>query len=120
MLIGPADGRTRIKPKSVDKQWVAFSWESHGPTLELVFRPRFYQKHKELEHFKPWTYKVWKGPLTGYCTWWAYRNGFSQKTLDAVVDVFAEKKLRDFGYRYIQLDDCYQMGNGNSPEGWLT
>ena len=58
--------------------------------------------------------------LTGYCTWWAYRNGFSQTTLDAVVDVFVEKHLPDFGYEYIQLDDCCQIGNGNSPRGWLT
>ena len=120
VLIGPADGRTRIKPKRVEKQRIAFSWASHGTALDLVFRPRFYQKHKELKHFTPWTYKVWKGPLTGYCTWWAYRNGFSQTTLDAVVDVFVEKRLPDFGYHYIQLDDCYQIGNGNSPRGWLT
>jgi len=120
VLIGPADGATRITPTLQDNQQRAFTWESRGADLELVFRPRFYQKHKEIEHFTPWTYSVWKGSLTGYCTWWAYRNGFSQTTLDAVVDVFVDKHLPDFGYCYIQLDDCYQIGNGNSPRGWLT
>ena len=120
VLIGPADGGTRIQPKLVEERRITFSWESRGTGLELIFRPRFYQKHKEIEHFTPWTYRVWKGTLTGYCTWWAYRNGFSQTTLDEVVDVFVEKHLPDFGYRYIQLDDCYQIGNGNSPRGWLT
>jgi len=120
VLTGPADGATRIQPKVANKQGITFAWESRGAAVELVFRPRFYQKHRELANFEPWTYQVWKGPVTGYCTWWAYRGGFSQTTLDAMVDVFVEKHLPDFGYHYMQLDDCYQIGNGNSPRGWLT
>ena len=120
VLIGPADGGTQIRPKGVKDKQITFTWESRGSTLEIIFRPRFYQKHKLLKHFKPWTYKIWKGSLSGYCTWWAYRNGFSQTTMDAVVDTFVEKNLPDFGYDYMQLDDCYQIGNGNSPRGWLT
>ena len=103
-----------------NKQPNTFTWESRGAAIELVFRPRFYQKHKELAYFEPWTYQVWKAPVTGYCTWWAYKDGFSQKTLDAVVDVFVEKHLPDFGYKYIQLDDAYQTGWGGCPQNWLT
>jgi len=120
VLVGPADGQTHIKPIQQEKQQRLFSWENRGPSLELVFRPRFYQKHKELKHFTPWTYKVWEGSLTGYCTWWAYKTGFTQQTLDALVDVFTEKHLPDFGYHYIQFDNCYQQGNGSSPENWLN
>ncbi|MCX6998040.1 MAG: alpha-galactosidase [Kiritimatiellaeota bacterium] len=137
MLEGPADGATRILPKGAEGQGIAFTWESRSSTtstssgqasseqagqvsLELVFRPRFYQKHKELPCFEPWTYRVWKEPVTGYCTWWAYRDGFNQKTLDKLVDVFVEKKLPDFGYLYIQLDDAYQTGWGGCPQNWLT
>ena len=120
VLIGPADGQTQIMPKLKEKVRIAFSWESRGSSLELVFRPLFYQKHKMLEHFKPWTYKAWNGSLTGYCTWWAYKTGFTQKTLDALLDVFTEKHLPDFGYTYMQFDNCYQLGNGSSPENWLT
>ncbi len=154
VLVGPADGMTRIEPGSsnkdraetsadasrsvgvpptsssngtpdpervkFDKKSIAFTWESRGTALELVFRPRFYQKHKELKDFEPWTYQVWKAPVTGYCTWWAYRDGFSQKTLDEVVDVFVEKRLPDFGYQYVQLDDAYQTGWGGCPQNWLT
>jgi len=118
VLIGPADGQTRIQPTRDEKQQRVFSWESRGTSIELVFRPRFYQKHKMLEHFKPWTYKPWKGSVTGYCTWWAYKAGFDQKTLDEIVDVFSAKNLPDFGYRYVQFDNCYQTGGG-SPEGFL-
>jgi hypothetical protein len=120
VLVGPADGATRIQPEREEKQRITFTWESRGASLELVFRPRFYQKHKDIAHFEPWTYKAWKGSMTGYCTWWAYRGDFSQTTLDQIVDVFAEKKLADFGYRYIQLDDAYQIGNGSCPQNWLT
>ena len=141
MLAGPADGATTLQPDSrsvgvpptssangtsdavrgqSDRQTIAFSWESRSAAVELVFRPRFYQKHKELAYFEPWTYQVWKGPVTGYCTWWAYRDGFNQKTLDEVVDVFVRKHLPDFGYKYIQLDDAYQTGWGGCPQNWLT
>lgn len=118
VLIGPPDGQTHIKPKLKEKERITFSWESRGSDLEVVFRPRFYQKHKDLKYYQPWTYKVWKGSVSGYCTWWAYKSGFSQNTLDEIVDVFSAKNLPDFGYRYVQFDNCYQTGGG-SPAGFL-
>ena len=120
MLAGPEDGATRLQPKAAGQQERAFNWESRGTTIELVFRPRFYQKHRGFAKFEPWTYQVWKGPVTGYCTWWAYKYDFTQKTLDELADVFVQKKLPDFGYKYIQLDDTYQIGNGSCPTNWLT
>lgn len=118
VLFAPADGTTRVMPTSDGKQR-EFAWTSRGARLELVFRPRFYQKHKRLSHFEPWTYKVWRDSVTGYCTWWPYRHGFSQKVLDDILDVFSEKHLPDFGYRYLQIDDCFQTG-GASPKGFLN
>jgi len=141
LLAGPADGTTHLLPNSRSagvpptssakgtpdpardqsgRQTITFAWESRGASLELVFRPRFYQKHRNVEKFEPWTYQVWQGPVTGYCTWWAYKYDFTQKTLDELTDVFAQKKLPDFGYKYIQLDDTYQTGNGSCPQNWLT
>jgi len=120
VLVGPDNGRTRIAPGALDRDRTEFSWSSRGSAVELVFRPRFYQKHKDLEHFTPWNYPVWKGSLTGYCTWWAYRHSFTQETLDAMLKVFVEKHLPDFGYDYMQFDDTYQQGNGSCPENWLN
>jgi len=120
VLAGPADGRTRIVPERAGEHEVSFAWESRGPAVRLVFRPRFYQKHHGFRYYEPWTYRVWKGSLTGYCTWWAYRHGFTQETLDAMLGVFAEKQLPDFGYHYMQFDDTYQQGNGSCPENWLN
>jgi len=120
VLVGPPDGRTQIEPTGQDKQQRVFSWESRGAAIELVFRPRFYQKHEGFNYYEPWTYKVWKDSLTGYCTWWSYRGGFTQETLDAMLAVFVEKHLPDFGYDYMQFDNCYQVGNGSCPENWLN
>ena len=120
VLVGPGDGHTHIQPAQEQKQQRTFSWESRGPSLELVFRPRFYQKHKGFTYYEPWTYKVWQGSLTGYCTWWAYRHGFRQETLDAMLGVFVEKHLPDFGYHTMQFDDTYQQGNGSAPWNWLN
>jgi len=51
VLIGPADGQTHIRPKLKEDGRIAFSLESRGSQagLELIFRPRFYQKHKSLK-----------------------------------------------------------------------
>ncbi len=120
VLIGPTDGATRIEPEQAGENQIAFSWESRGSDLQLVFRPRFYQKHKSFSYYEPWTCKVWKGSVTGYCTWWSYRGGFTQETLDAMLAVFVEKHLPDFGYDYMQFDNCYQQGNGSCPQNWLN
>jgi len=120
VLIGLADGATRIAPEQIGENRITFSWENRGSDLQLVFRPRFYQKHKGFNYYEPWTYKVWKGSVTGYCTWWSYRGGFTQETLDAMLAVFVEKHLPDFGYDYMQFDNCYQQGNGSCPQNWLN
>lgn len=119
LLSGPALGKTRIVPKKKD-QGVEFLITCEGEDLSIAFKPRFYQKHKNLPYFEPWTYKVWKGSITGYCTWWAYREeGFDQEALDEVLDVWRRKNLVDFGYEYLQIDGGWATGTG-SPEGYLT
>jgi len=120
LLSGPDDGGVRIVPEKDGREERLFSFHSRAPELTIVFRPRFYQHHNKVPFFEPWTYKTWKGPVTGYCTWWSYKAGFSQENLDEVAGVFAEKNLPDFGYHYIQLDNCYQIGNGSCPTNWLT
>jgi len=120
VLEGPPDGGTHIVLQRREDGGRVFSWRSRGDRIELVFRPRFYQKHRGFAYYKPWTYRVWKGSLTGYCTWWAYREGFTQKTLETMLGIFAEKHLPDFGYTYMQFDNCYQQGNGSCPENWLN
>ncbi len=101
---------------------------------ELIFRPRYYQKHKNIPYFQPWTYSIRKDSISGWCSWWAYRRGCKQEHVDAVMNVWNEKNLDDYGYRFMQLDDVFQGGSdgdrkmpegamknyvGGRPETWL-
>lgn len=115
MLEGPQGG-TRIVPAS------GGSWTMliQSPAIQLVFRPRFYQRHKNIRFFEPWNYRVWSGSVTGWCSWWAYFGDVDEKAIQAVVDVFDRKHLKDYGYRYIQIDDGYQTEPKGSPENWLN
>ena len=106
---------------------------SENPTV--IFRPRFYQKHKNIPYFEPWTYKVRKDSITGWSSWWAYFRNCTQNDVNAVLDVWKEKHFDDFGYRFIQLDDAFQGEKdrhrnhvphsinrdyiGGSPDTWL-
>ncbi len=83
---------------------------------ELIFRPRYYQKHKNIAHFQPWTYQVYKGSVTGWSSWWAYFRKFTEKDNLALLDVWQKKKFADYGYRFIQIDDVYQGENDRGRE----
>jgi hypothetical protein len=99
----------------------------------LVFRPRYYQKHKNLPYFQPWSYTVYKESVTGWSSWWAYFRGFTEKDLQALLDIWQKKHFADYGYRFIQIDDGYQGENdkgrqnsskangylGGRPTTWL-
>ena len=125
-LTGPADGYTHIKPVPAIGNGLAFSWESRGSAIELVFRPHFYQKHKNLHYFKPWTYSIRKDSIAGWCSWWAYRGACSETDVTQIAKVMEEKNLRDFGYRWIQIDDSFQRADAvrseanGLPEQWLA
>lgn len=107
----------RIEPISETAKKNTFFWECSGAAVELTFMPRYYQKHKNLKHFEPWKQAIRKDSITGWCSWWAYRTGFTEKELGEILEVFSEKKLADFGYRWIQIDDTFQGGSG-TPESW--
>ena len=104
-----------------------------GNSAELVFRPYYYQKHKNLPHYQPWTYNVYKESITGWCSWWAYFREFTEKDHLNLLNIWQKKRLADYGYRFIQIDDVYQGNNdgdrkncemangylGGRPTTWL-
>ena len=83
---------------------------------ELIFYPHYYQKHKNLPYYQPWTYKVYKEPVTGWSSWWAYFRDFTEKDLEKLLDVWQRKHFSDYGYRFIQIDDVYQGENDKGRE----
>lgn len=127
VLVGPA-GRARITPLPSS----SFNLVCGGDEIELTFKPRFYQRHKNIAYFRPWTYQVRKDSITGWSSWWAYMRNFNQRDLEQLLAVWKEKQFADYGYRFIQIDDCFQGGEhskhnilfnngypGGHPETWL-
>ncbi len=98
----------------------SFSLQASGDEIRLIFRPRFYQRHKNIAHFRPWTYPVRKDSITGWSSWWAFMRNFSQKDCDELLAVWKEKQFADYGYRFIQIDDCFQneFGKGQGRQGY--
>jgi len=133
MLEGPED--LRIQASRKEDGTTRFELRLTAHEIEIVFRPRYYQKHKNLPYFQPWTYSIRKDSISGWCSWWPYRRECSQHDVDQVLQIWGEKRLDDFGYRFIQLDDAFQGGNdgerrepavegalnyvGGRPETWL-
>ena len=109
-------GAAQIEPKSATQ----FGFVAAGDTITLTFKPRFYQRHKGIDHFRPWTFKVRQDSITGWCSWWAFMRNCSQQDCDALLAVWQEKRLADYGYRFIQLDDCFQneFGKGQARPIW--
>ena len=107
-----------ISPEALEQSSNAFSVEVEGYEIILRFRPHYYQKHRGLEFFKPWTYAVWPQSVAGWISWFAFFDKVTEKDMMETADVFSSV-LRPFGYEYFQMDDGYQRGNGG-PDSWLT
>ena len=95
-----------------------FSLTAEGGEIVLRFRPRFYQQHRGLPFFEPWTYKVWPDSVAGWVSWFAFFDKVTEKDIVETADVLSEVLL-PFGYMYLQIDDGYQKGQG-IPELWLN
>jgi alpha-galactosidase len=95
----------------------SFSIDIEGYEIILRFRPHFYQNHRGLRFFEPWTYKVWPASVAGWISWFAFYDKVTEKDMVETADVFSSA-LGPFGYEYFQMDDGYQQGNGE-PDLWL-
>ncbi len=111
---GPPDGGTEVLPLGKGR----FRFHASGQSVKLVFRPRFYQRHKNITFFEPWKRDVRRDSMAGWCSWWAYRDGIDEKAVLRVTDAFA-KNLKPFGYDTIQLDDGYESAEGAPTDYWL-
>jgi len=109
--------RTIVRPERTSVAGHDFSLMAQGSEIVLHFRPRFYQVHRGLKYFEPWTYKVWDNPVVGWCSWFAFFDKITEQDMLRTADVLAEV-LAPYGYEYIQMDDGYQRDIG-LPELWL-
>jgi alpha-galactosidase len=109
---------TRVHPIDDDGDRRRFAIEARGSEIVLRFRPRFYQQHRHLAFFEPWTYEVWPHPVVGWVSWFAFFDRVTEADIRRTADVLADR-LGPYGYEYLQIDDGYQSGKGLPPT-WLT
>jgi hypothetical protein len=108
-----------ILPERFDDGRNAYLFEMSGYSLILRFRPHFYQHHKGLKHFEPWTYEIKEESVAGWCSWFAFFNKVTQNDIRRTADVLGEELL-PFGLEYLQIDDGYQQVPIGEPERWLV
>ena len=106
-----------LKPEKADTTGITYSIAIQGDEVTFRFRPRYYQQHRGLRYFEPWSYEVWKQPVAGWCSWYAYKTDITEEKIKEVADVL-EATMKPYGLEYLQIDDGYQQPGG-SPESWL-
>lgn len=107
-----------LTPMAATATGTTFRLQATGREIVLRFRPRFYQKHRGLKYFRPWTYQPWNRSVTGWTSWYAFRDKVTQKDIAETAAVIAET-LAPFGYEYVQIDDGFQQDPIGLPDHWL-
>lgn len=87
--------------------------------VAVRFRPRFYQRHRGLTRYEPWTYTPWTPSVAGWTSWYAFRDKVTEADIVRTADVMRDV-LRPYGFTYLQIDDGYQQNPIGTPDHWLT
>jgi hypothetical protein len=95
-----------------------FRVEASGGEVALRFRPRYYQRHRGLAAFRPWTYRAWDQSVAGWTSWFAFLDTVTEADIRRTADAMAET-LAPWGYEYLQIDDGYERQPIGLPEHWL-
>ncbi len=96
-----------------------FELVADGYEITLRFRPRFYQQHRGLAHYAPWTYATWPGSMAGWTSWYAFRDQVTEADIHRAADVMADR-LKPWGYEALQIDDGFQRLPISVPGNWLN
>jgi len=107
--------KVRVIPDSGDSDYEirVTGWE-----IVVRFRPRYYKEHRGLSCFDPSAYAVWKKPVVGWCSWFAYLDQVNEQEIKETADVISAR-LKLFGLQYLQIDDGYERQPVGLPDTWL-
>lgn len=111
--------RTTITAATTGDSITRFSIDAEGGEVAVRFRPRFYQKHRGLARYEPWTYQPWRPSVAGWSSWYAFFDKVTEADVKRTADVMSTE-LRPFGITYLQIDDGYQQLPIGMPDHWLT
>src|SRR5258706_843220 len=96
-----------------------FQVNAKGWEIVIRFRPSYYQKHRGLSYFNPATHSLYKKPIVGWCSWFAYFDKVTENDIVQLTQT-ASQKLKPYGLEYIQIDDGYQQLPIGKVDHWLT
>ncbi len=113
-----ADTADTAHPHAVTGEPTAFHLRATGSEIILRFRPRYYQKHRGLSEYRPWTYGVWRPSVAGWTSWYAFLSRVTEDDIRRTADVVHDV-LEPFGYQYLQIDDGYEQEPIGTPDHWL-
>ena len=111
--------RVTIAPSRDSEGPRSFQLTASGPEIAVRFRPRYYQRHRGLAEFRPWTYRVKRESVAGWSSWFAYFDSVTEADIHRTADVLADS-LAPYGYQYLQIDDGYQRLPVGTPGNWLN
>jgi hypothetical protein len=73
----------------------------------MNLRPQYYRNHLGYVYHKPWEFRPYPKPVSGWCSWEAYRREVTEKDVAGASEFFA-KHFGPYGMEYIQIDDGYE------------
>jgi hypothetical protein len=92
-----------------------YRFVSKGKLGETVFVAKVTTdviKRHGIRYYAPIDKSVFTHAPTGWCSWYYYYQNITQEEWEKNVKWLAEN-LRDFGLEWVQLDDGWQLDNGN-------
>ncbi len=107
-----------VTPAAEGGDSTAFRLDASGGEIALRFRPRFYQRHRGLAEYRPWTYRPWGRSVAGWSSWFAFLDSVAESDVKRTADVMATA-LAPWGYEYLQIDDGFEASPIGLPEHWL-
>jgi alpha-galactosidase len=107
-----------VAPSAPGGDSAAFDLEASGFEVALRFRPRFYSVHRGLTRFAPWRYRVRRGSVAGWTSWFAFLDRVTEADIRRTADVLGEV-LRPYGYDVLQIDDGFEREPIGVPANWL-
>jgi alpha-galactosidase len=108
-----------VTPVAQGGDSTVFALEASGFEVALRFRSRFYSVHRGLTRFAPWTYRVRRGSVAGWTSWFAFFDRVTEDDIRRTAEVVSEV-LKPFGYDVLQIDDGYQREPIGVPANWLN
>jgi len=87
-------------------------------------RPQYYRTHLGYMYHKPWEFRPTPKPVSGWCSWEAYRRDVSESDVAGAAEFFS-KHFKAYGMEYIQIDDGFEKTpipydpKGSIANAWL-